>query len=450
MLPEWFQAAFLFYNHNTFSFQAAKMRALYHFLWWIITPLIPFYLKKRARRQNAYLLHWSERFGQAYPQAIKNAIWIHAVSVGETRAAEPLIKALQQHFPDSPLLITQMTPTGRATAEQLYPKAQCRYLPYDRKKWVHQFFQDHQPRFGIIMETEIWVNLIHAAHEQNIPLFLANARLSESSQRGYQKVLSLIRPAVQTLTECYVQTEEDAKRLHSIGVIAPKVMGNTKYDISVPKQAHELAQQFRQRMGKRKVFIAASTRHLNEQDEAQLILDAWKRHQHDSNALLVIVPRHPERFQAAFEYATKLGFRTQKRSDNQAVQPETQVWIGDSMGELFAYYLAADIAFVGGSLVDTGCQNIIEPISCGKPVLFGFSTYHFQAVCESALATNAAQQINHADELVAVVEDWFRQPEKAQIIAQNAARFIAQHQGASQKIAADVAQYMHHLRLTIY
>lgn len=414
------------------------MRIIYHFLLWLLTPLLPFYLKKRARRNPAYLQHWDERFGVPYEHVVKNAIWIHAVSVGETRAAAPLITALQQYFPDAPILLTQMTPTGRATAQQLYPNAQCRYLPYDRQNWVAQFLRDHQPRFGILMETEIWVNLIHECRAQNIPLFLANARLSAKSQKGYQKVLNLIRPALQSLTDCYAQTSADAERLQSIGIKQVQVMGNTKYDIHVPEQAYQLAQQFRQKVGERHIFVAASTRATNNTDEAELILQAWVKQKCSPKDLLIIVPRHPERFQAAFDMAEKLGLRVQKRSDNQKVLPETQVWIGDSMGELFAYYLLADIAFVGGSLVDTGCQNIIEPLSCGKPVLFGFSTYNFQAACEGALQANAAKQIHTADELVQTVQQWFRQPEHYQQMVQNTIQFIAQHQGASERMAAAI------------
>lgn len=416
------------------------MRIIYHCLLWLLTPLIPFYLKKRARHHPAYSQHWAERFGKPYPNALKNVIWIHAVSVGETRAAAPLIAHLRQHFPHLPILLTQMTPTGRATAEQLYPDVQCRYLPYDRQDWVVQFLRDHQPCFGILMETEIWVNLIHACHQQHIPLFLVNARLSAKSQRGYQRFSSLFRPALQTLTACYAQTPADALRLQAIGVKEAQVMGNTKYDIAVPEKAHQLAQQFRQRIGSRPIFVAASTRVAGEIDEAELILTAWAKQKHLNNALLIVVPRHPERFQTAFEYAQKLGFKTQKRSDNQAVLPETQVWIGDSMGELFTYYLLADMAFVGGSLVDTGCQNIIEPLSCGKPVLFGFSTYNFQAACEGALQAGAAKQINNADELVQTVQQWFRQPEQYQQLAQYATQFIAQHQGASERMAAAIAE----------
>lgn len=409
------------------------LNVLYQFLWQVAPPFLRHYLRKRAQKNPDYAQNWHERFGEPYSNPTQKAIWIHAVSVGETRAAAPLIEALQRQFPDSPLLLTQMTPTGRATAQQLYPLAQCRYLPYDRVDWVAQFVREHQPMFGVLMETEIWVNLMRECAKQNVPLFLANARLSPKSARGYAKVLPLISPAMRTLAGCFAQTEADAMRLREMGAVNSVVCGNTKYDISPNNQSVELSKLFRQRIGKRTIFVVASTRYYHDNDEAEWIMNAWaKRHMDD--ALLIIVPRHLERFQAAYDCAVKLGLRVQKRSDNLPVKPETQVWIGDSMGEMFAYYLLADMAFVGGSLVDTGCQNIIEPMSCGTAVLFGESIYNFQAACDGALAMNAAKQIRSADELVDVVQMWLHKPELYAPIVTNARNFIAQHQGASERI----------------
>ncbi|MDK4688410.1 lipid IV(A) 3-deoxy-D-manno-octulosonic acid transferase [Kingella negevensis] len=416
------------------------LTTLYNALWHIAPPIIKHYLRKRAQKNPDYLKHWDERFGSAYLNPVQRPIWLHTVSVGETRAAQPLIAALQERFPNAPLLLTQMTPTGRATAEQLYPQAQCRYLPYDRRDWVQQFMREHQPIAGIIMETEIWANLFQAANQAHVPLFLANARLSQKSAQGYQKAQSLVQPALATLSGCLAQTPADAERLAQIGAANVQVCGNTKYDITPPEHVQTLAQTFRQRIGERPIFLAASTREKNGVDETELILRAWQNV--PQNALLVIVPRHPERFQAAFDCAVQLGFRAQKRSDNQPLQPETQVWIGDSMGEMFAYYQAADIAFVGGSLIDTGCQNIIEPMACGKPVLFGQSVYNFQAACEGALAAGAAVQVNSAEELVQTVSQWIGNPQQYADFAQHATQFVAQHQGASERMAEIIAAHI--------
>lgn len=414
----------------------------FQFYQWLLKfspAFIRYYLRKRAHKNPAYLEYWHERFGQPYCNPVRNAIWIHAVSVGETRAAEPLITALQHYFPQLPLLLTQMTPTGRLAAQQLFPNAQCRYLPYDKQEWVSQFLEEHQPAFGVLMETEIWPNLLHQCKKRQIPIFLANARLSERSKQGYEYITSLIQPALATLSACFAQTQADAERLASLGTPQPMVLGNTKYDISASTESIALAQQFTQWIGHRSVFIAASTRTFRNQDEARLILQAWKQQYH-GDALLILVPRHPENFQVAYETAKQLGLSIQKRSSNQPVLPETQVWLGDSMGELFAYYQAADIAFVGGSLVDTGCQNIIEPLSCGKPVLFGESIYNFQAACEGALKAGAAQQVFSATELVQMVNQWFNQPSQYAHFAEAARQFITRHQGASKNIAAEIAK----------
>ena len=422
-----------------FTVSKMLLPALYNALWRIAPPLIRHYLRQRARKNPAYLEHWNERFGEPHPSPVQQPIWIHAVSVGETRAAQPLIAELQRRFPNAPLLLTQMTPTGRATAAQLYPQAQCRYLPYDRLDWVAQFLREHRPQFGVLMETELWINLISGCHNHRIPLFLANARLSEKSQRSYQKIPSLIRPALRQFAAICAQTPADAQRLQQLGAPNPIVCGNTKYDIPIPPASRELAAQFRQKIGNRRVFVAASLREKDGQDEAELILNAWQPH---ADTLLVIIPRHPERFQAAYNLAQQRGFQTQKRSDNAPIRPDTQVWIGDSMGEMYAYFQAADIVFIGGSLVDTGCQNIIEPLQCGKPVLFGSSIYNFQAACQEALAAGVAQQIHSAAELVQAVTQQLAQPEIHAQQAANATAYLAQHQGASQRIADVIEQHL--------
>lgn len=413
---------------------------VYQLLWRMAPKIIQRYLRKRARMAPAYLEHWDERFGKPLPNPVQKPIWIHAVSVGETRAAAPLIAALQHYLPDTPLLLTQMTPTGRATAEQLYPQAQCRYLPYDRKDYVTQFLQEHQPMMGILMETELWPNLMHACYQFEIPLFLANARLSEKSLQGYLKAASLFQPAMAQLTAVFAQTQADAERLKSLGARTVQVCGNSKYDIEPPQAAIELGMQFKQKIGSRLVLVCGSTRvDKHGEDEAQLLLQAWsERH---TDALLVIVPRHPERFEAVFEAAQTLGLKVQKRSDHQNVRPETQVWIGDSMGELFAYYHCADVVFVGGSLVDTGCQNVIEPIACAKPTVFGFSTYNFEQACSAALAFGVAMQVQTIAQWLDVVTDLLQDDQKRLNMQQQAQQFIHNHQGASERMAKTIVAH---------
>ncbi|MBI3146730.1 MAG: 3-deoxy-D-manno-octulosonic acid transferase, partial [Pseudogulbenkiania sp.] len=247
-------------------------RTLYSGLWPLATPLIRRYLRKRAHKAPAYLEHWDERFGQRVEPAATGAIWVHAVSVGETRAALPLVAALRRRWPEAPLLITQMTPTGRATAEALYPDAEVRYLPYDYPHAVRTFFEGYRPRFGVLMETELWPNLIHAAHDHGTPLFLANARLSEKSLKGYRKVAWLMAPALRRFRAIAAQTGDDAVRLQQLGADEVSVCGNTKYDFTPPEAALALGELFRARIGARPVLVCASTR----DGEEALILDAWR------------------------------------------------------------------------------------------------------------------------------------------------------------------------------
>ncbi len=415
---------------NSHSLYARIFSGFYQLLWICALPFIRYYLKRRALKAPLYLEHWDERFGGAYPQPVTQCIWIHAVSVGETRAAEPLIHELQKHFPDTPLLITQMTPTGRQTAQNLFPQAQIRYLPYDKKSYVTSFFQTHQPIFGVLMETEIWPNLIVACQKNETPLFLANARLSEKSLAGYAKVKSLIVPAMNRLTLTCAQTQDDASRLEQIGAQRIEVCGNTKYDIEVSAQIKNLSLIFKERIGEmRQVVVCASTR----KGEEALLLEAWCSRQ--TKALLIIVPRHPERFKEVFTLSVQMGFQTQLRSEDGLVKPETQVWIGDSMGELSAYYLCADIAFVGGSLVDVGGQNILEPLQCGKPTLFGFSTYNFQQICTEALKAQAAIQINSAQQWATETERLLQDIQARATLASRAGIFTESFKGASKKIS---------------
>lgn len=408
-------------------------RWLYNLLWWLMLPLVRRYLRRRARKAPAYLQHWDERFGRAC-NARQQVIWVHAVSVGETRAAQPLIAVLRERFPNVPLLITQMTPTGRETARQLYPDAEVRYLPYDRPAYVARFYADHRPLFGILMETELWPNLIFGAKQTGVPLFLANARLSEKSLRGYQRVRCLIRPAVQALTGVAAQTAEDAERLRSLGADYVEVCGNTKYDVPPPPLQLTLGKQLHQLTGKRPIWLCASTR----DGEEELILQAWREYR--QQALLLIVPRHPERFVAVENLARDMGYHVQKRSDQQPLTADTEVWIGDSMGEMFAYYTLADLAFIGGSLLPFGGQNLIEAAAMGVPTLFGPNMFNFQQASELALQAGAARQVDDARQLVQTVVGLLQQPAQRQAMSVAALDFSTDQRGASLRIAEFICE----------
>ncbi|MCP1291267.1 lipid IV(A) 3-deoxy-D-manno-octulosonic acid transferase [Chromobacterium sp. S0633] len=408
-------------------------RRLYSWAWLLATPLVRHYLKKRARKAPAYLEHWDERFGSQLQPRAEGAIWIHAVSVGETRAAQPLVAALREAWPDAPLLMTQMTPTGRATALQLYPDAEVRYLPYDYPQAAQAFLAAYRPRLGVLMETELWPNLIHAAAEQQVPLFLANARLSEKSLNGYLKISGLISPAVAALRAVAAQTPEDGERLRQLGAKAVEICGNTKYDIQPPPAQLALAEAFKSRIGRRRVLVCASTR----DGEEALILDAWRAAaQALGDALLVLVPRHPERFGEAAALAESRGMKVQRRSDGAPVDAATQVWLGDSMGEAFAYFACGDLAFVGGSLLPLGCHNLIEPASVGVPVLFGPSIFNFKQAAALALAAGAARQVANAADLIGAVVELLGDERRRQAMRESALAFSGAHRGASQRMSA--------------
>ena len=406
-------------------------RSPYSALWRLLSPLVKAYLRRRARRSPAYLEHWDERFStRTKPPRHKNALWIHAVSVGETRAALPLVAELRRRWPQLPLLLTQMTPTGRATALDLYPDAEVRYLPYDSREAVQRFLGLYQPRVGILMETEIWPNLIHGCAERDIPLFLANARLSEKSLRGYRRVSALISPALGCLAGVAAQSTDDAARLSSLGADNVQVCGNTKFDFVPPADKVELGRAFREAAGTRKVVVCGSTR---EGEEAS-ILDAWAAYG-PSDALLVLVPRHPERFGAVAALVAERGFSLQRRSEGVAIDRQTRVWLGDSMGELFAYYAMADLAFVGGSLLPLGGQNLIEPASVGVPVLFGPSMFNFAEASRLALAAGAAREVADATALAETCRTLLNDDAGRQTMHEAALAFSRSHQGACARIA---------------
>lgn len=419
------------------------LRALYSLLWYLATPWIRAYLRRRGRLAPAYLQNWHERFGRRFTPRQTGAIWLHAVSVGETRAALPLVEALRERWPDAPLLITQMTPTGRATAESLYgADAEVRYLPYDYPGSVDAFFRDLQPRFGILMETEIWPNLIAAARRHRVPLFLANARLSEKSFNGYRKIAWLAREAFAGLTAVAAQSQADAERLSRAGATDVSVCGNTKYDFVPPAAQLALGDTFRRAIGCRPVLVCASTR----DGEEQRILDAWSR-QRPTGCLLVLVPRHPERFGDVARLAREAGLTVRLRSEA-APAPDTDVWIGDSMGEMFAYYRAADLVFIGGSLLPLGGQNLIEPASIGVPVLMGPSTYNFAEASAQAFACGAALQVADAGQMVAKINELLAEPHRRAAMAQAALAFSQAHRGASRRIVGLIAARLPALSVT--
>ncbi|WP_324779705.1 lipid IV(A) 3-deoxy-D-manno-octulosonic acid transferase [Thiobacillus sedimenti] len=403
---------------------------LYRLALLIAAPLIPLRLLRRGRRERGYLRHWGERLalGRA---PVTGALWIHAVSVGEMRAAQPLVTALREAHPEVPLLFTCMTPTGRATAESLYGAfAHIAYLPYDTAGAMRRFLRRTRPRVGILMETELWPNLLHAAARLKIPMVLANARLSERSARGYARLPALTRACLQKIEVVAAQSEADATRLLKLGAMSVRVTGNLKFDIAPPPALLERGAAWRAQWGARPVLLAASTR----EGEEEALLRAFA--QVPAEVLLVLVPRHPQRFDAVATLVEAAGLAYRRRSTlDGELGADTRVLLGDSLGELFAYYAASDVAFVGGSLVPLGGQNLIEAASVGCPVLVGPHTFNFAAATQLAIEAGAAQRVDDADGLMDAALKLLADAAARARMGEAGLAFAARHRGAAQQVA---------------
>jgi 3-deoxy-D-manno-octulosonic-acid transferase len=384
----------------------------------------------RARKQPEYLQHIGERFGDYLVCSIKPVIWLHTVSVGETRAAATLIHGLRERYPDHQLLLTHTTPTGRTASEQLYGDDVLRvYLPYDYPFAVRLFLRHFRPQIGVLLETEVWFNLIHACYTRRIPLLLLNARLSEKSAAGYARFPKLTRAGLHELHLIAAQTEDDALRLATLSNRAVPVMGNLKFDIEPPAAMLELGHYLRVLFGaNRPLFLAASTR----EGEESMLLDAL----HTLNIpdlLTVIVPRHPQRFAEVATLIEQHKLLYQRRSSNEPISPHTRVVLGDSMGELFAYYAACDIAFIGGSLLPFGGQNLIEACAVGKPVLIGPHTYNFAQATEQAVTHGAAIQVHDSAELVQHLGALLLDAAHLEQMGHAGLQFVSENRGATEQ-----------------
>jgi len=440
------------------------MRRFYTLLIHLLLPYIAFHLFWRGRKQPAYRQHVGERFGyypaapqgalrpplpQTYPNGHKGegrgegvsmeTIWLHTVSVGETRAAAALVEALLHAYPRHRILLTHMTPTGRETGASLFGERVSRcYLPYDYRWAIRRFLKHFRPRIGLLLETEIWFNLIAECRSAGVPLLLVNARLSEKSAQKFARVPALTGPALAGLTRIVAQTASDEQRLKALGAPAVEIMGNLKFDIAPPPAMLELGAALRRCFGaSRPLFLAASTR----DGEEALLLDVLVS-VNIPGLLTVIVPRHPQRFDAVAQLLETRAIRYQRRSENQPIAAETQVVLGDSMGEMFAYYAACDVAFIGGSLLPHGAQNLIEAACLGKPVLIGTHTYNFAEATELAVAAGAARRVRDGGELVRELEKLLADPAQRESMAQAGLHFTVQHRGATARLMALIAPYL--------
>ena len=407
-------------------------RLLYILVLALLLPLIFLRLAWRGRRQPEYLRHVAERFG-FYSNSrgdSRPVIWLHAVSVGETRAAAPLVDALLQDYPNHRLLLTHMTPTGRATGRELFgDRVQQAYLPYDYPFAVHRFLHHFRPVAGLLLETELWPNLIAACKKSRLPLLLVNARLSEKSARRYARFPRLTAESLKGLAAVAAQTEADASRLTALGAIPPTVAGNLKFDIPPPAEMLQKGKELHCLFGEnRPVLLLASTR----DGEEVMLLKALTASARDF--LTVLAPRHPQRFDEVAKLLEEHGIPYQRRSDNRPVAAEVRVVLGDSMGEMFAYYAACDMTFVGGSLLPFGGQNLIEPCSVGVPVFIGPHTFNFAQASELAVAAGAAERVATAEELIEKAEALLADPARQAAMGEAGKAFAERHRGATRRI----------------
>lgn len=401
--------------------------------------LLPFLLLRlwwRGRAEPGYRADWRERLGfyRARPDDGSPLLWIHAVSLGETQAARPLVEGLLHAFPQTRILLTHLTATGRTAGHALCGERVTQaWLPWDTPAASRRFLENFRPVAGLLLETEIWPTLLATARSKRLPVFLVNARLSPKSAAGYQHLGGFAREAFASLAGVAAQSADDGARLLALGTPMPMVAGNLKFDLVVPPQTAARGRELRESWAaRRRVWVAGSTR----EGEEALLLAALGRRNLSGDILTVIVPRHPQRFAAVAALLDNLGFAYQRRSANEALRPETRVLLGDSMGEMLVYYAAADFVFMGGSLLPFGCQNLIEACAVGRPVILGPSTYNFAQAAELALGVGAAAQVGNADELLQTVAAWADAPAMCERMGQAGLRFTEAHRGAAARVTS--------------
>jgi len=414
------------------------VRIFYTFAWYLALPLVLARLWWRGRKEPGYRQHLLERLGfYSRRDSAQKVIWVHAVSVGETRAAEPLIQALLNTYPKHDILLTHMTPTGRATGQSLFAKHGARiqqaWLPYDIGWMLGRFIRQFSPSVCVLMETEVWPNLMAQCVKCKVPVALVNARLSLRSLKKAQYLSSLLADAVQGFDVIAAQAEADAERIRELGALHVHVAGNMKFDVEPLSAVLERGAQLRQQIGHRLVLLCASTR----EGEEALILDAIDA-LHVDNVLVIIVPRHPQRFEAVALEILSRNITMHRRTmlGDGTLANDVRVLLGDSMGEMFAYYAACDLAFIGGSLLPLGGQNLIEACALAKPVLIGQHTFNFATVSEDAIAAGAAVRVADAKSLMNEAACLLKSKEQCEMMGARAQAFALRHRGATSRTLA--------------
>lgn len=412
-------------------------RWLYSAVWYLALPLVLRRLRKRAQQAPAYGERIEERFGKV-PSRQDRPLWIHAVSVGETMAIAPLVKLLLARQPDLPILMTTMTPTGADRVQDLFgDQVQHLYCPYDLPHALNRFMDRINPRALIVVETELWPNVVEACRSRDIPVLLANARLSARSAKGYAKFSALTRPMLQGLSLVAAQNQTDGNRFIKLGLPPESLLvtGSVKFDISVPKSAEIEALGLKALWGMDRPVIVAGSTHDGEE---LMLLDLYARLLDKiPDLLIVLVPRHPERFDAVNALACEGGFNVTRRSGDKP-DTETQVYLGDTMGDLLMLYACADLAFVGGSLIERGGHNPLEPAALAKPVIMGEHVFNFAVICEALKEAGGLVQVGSLDALEQQSLSVLKDPQRAAQLGTAAAAFLKANQGALERLYQQV------------
>ncbi|MEH6668910.1 lipid IV(A) 3-deoxy-D-manno-octulosonic acid transferase [Halopseudomonas sp.] len=416
-------------------------RTLYSLVFTLSLPLVMLRLLLRARKAPAYARRWHERLAMGGDMR-PDGVWVHAVSVGETIAAAPMVRALLQRYPQLPVTITCMTPTGSEQIRKLFgDQVGHVYLPYDLPWLQRRFLKRLRPQIGIIMETELWPNLVHESGAAGVPLVLANARLSERSARGYQRVAWLVRPMFAALDWVAVQTEAEAQRFAKLGVQrkAMTITGSIKFDLQPDPAVLQQAAKLRSEWGQRPVWIAAST-HGGEDEQ---VLAAHRQVlESQPDALLILVPRHPERFNDVARLVQGAGFSMVRRSTGDTPMRADQVLLGDSMGELMMFYACADVAFVGGSLIAHGGHNYLEPAALGLPIVSGPHSFNFAEISQLLEGAGALQRVQDQRALALAVCDLLREPTAARQAGATGLAVVRDNQGALERLLEGIDEVL--------
>ena len=419
------------------------MRFLYTLLLYLLLPIVCLRLIWRGFGNPDYWSRWSERFGFIRAPDLRSPIWLHAVSVGEVRAALPVVHYLLEHYPRRSVVLTTTTPTGSEQVRSLLgDQVYHVYLPYDLPGSVSRFLKRVKPTFAVVMETELWPNLFSACVSKKIPVVLANARLSKKSAEGYRRFDSLVKQTLRCLDFVAVQSVDDEQRFLDLGARKNKIvrMGNLKFDYPLPDKWQEKVNLLRSELGEhRPIWVAAST----HEGEEEHVLKAFRLIQDEiKDCLLVLVPRHPERFSKVAKLCETQGFQVARRSKKEKCETKVDIYLADSMGELQLFYGAVDVAFVGGSLVPTGGHNMLEPASMGVPVITGPYLENFKEIGGMLLSVNAAKQIRNSEELASQVVKLLQDKLLRAQVGEQGQKIVKDNRGALERLMKILRPYL--------